>query len=89
MRRHGPDLLNSNSVLTFGAWVRHDQYNYYPSPDPFADLGPLQDETVSQLRFLTNAGARVGLSYVKGIHNLKVGGTFNIHFLRRTTLLES
>ena len=35
--------------------------NYYPSPDPFADYGPLQKETVSQLRFLTNAGAALGL----------------------------
>ena len=25
-------LLSSNAVLTVGAWVRHDQYNYYPSP---------------------------------------------------------
>ena len=49
-------LLGTNTVFTVGAFVRHDQYNYYPSNDPFSDLGPLQDETVSQLRFLTNAG---------------------------------
>src|SRR5580692_7902898 len=41
-------LLNSSSVLTLGAFVRHDQYNYYPSNNFFSDLGPLQDETVSQ-----------------------------------------
>jgi hypothetical protein len=74
-------LLSSNSVFTLGAWVRHDQYNYYPSNDPFSDLGPLQDETVSQLRFLTNAGGRVGWSYVKGMHNLDIGATFEHTFL--------
>ena len=51
-------LINSNTVFTVGAFVRHDQFNYYPSHDPFADLGPLQGETLSQLRFLTNAGGR-------------------------------
>jgi len=68
-------LINSDTVLTAGAWVRHDQYNYYPSSDPFADLAPtdLQRETVSQLRFLTNAGARASVSYVKGINNIKAG----------------
>jgi hypothetical protein len=71
-------LIGSNTVLTVGAFVRHDQYNYYPSDNPFADLGPpsLQRETVSQLRFLTNAGARASLSYVKGIHNVKAGITY-------------
>ena len=74
-------VLNSNSVLTFGLFVRHDQYNYYPSPNLFSDLGPLQDETISQLRFLTNAGARASWSYVKGIHNIKVGVTYQHTFL--------
>ena len=63
--------------------MRHDQYNYYPSDNPFADLGPvnLQRETVSQLRFLTNAGARASVSYVKGIHNIKAGITYEHTFL--------
>ena len=74
-------VLNPNTVLTIGAWVRHDQYNYYPSPDLFSDLGPLQDETFSQFRTLTNAGIRSDVTYVKGIHNIKVGGTFQHTFL--------
>ena len=74
-------VLNSNAVFTLGVFVRHDQYNYYPSNDPFSDLGPLQDETVSQLRFLTNAGARADWSYVKGNHNIKVGTTYGQTFL--------
>jgi Carboxypeptidase regulatory-like domain/TonB-dependent Receptor Plug Domain len=71
-------VIGANTVLTLGAFVRHDQYNYYPSDNPFADLGPpsLQRESVSQLRFLTNAGARASLSYVKGIHNIKAGVTY-------------
>jgi len=74
-------LMGSSAVFTLGAWVRHDQYNYYPSNDPFADYGPMQDETVSQLRFLTNTGVRNSLSYVKGVHNLKVGFTAQHTFL--------
>jgi hypothetical protein len=74
-------LMSTNAVLTFGLWARHDEYNYYPSNDPFSDLGPLQDETVGQLRFLTNMGARAGYSYVKGIHNLDLGVTFQHTFL--------
>jgi Carboxypeptidase regulatory-like domain/TonB dependent receptor len=74
-------LIGSTAVFTLGAFVRHDQYNYYPSNDPFADLGPLQDETVSQLRFLTNAGLRTDLVYVKGAHNLKIGLTAEHTFL--------
>jgi Carboxypeptidase regulatory-like domain/TonB-dependent Receptor Plug Domain len=71
-------LINSNTVLTTGLFVRHDQYNYYPSDDPFSDaFAPsLQRETVSQLRFLTNAGARASMSYVKGIHNVKAGAVY-------------
>jgi hypothetical protein len=74
-------VLSPNAVFTLGAFVRHDQYNYYPSGDPFSDLGPLQDETVSQLRFLTNAGVRADWSYVKGIHNIKIGATYEQTFL--------
>jgi len=74
-------LVSSSAVLTVGAYVRHDQYNYYPSNDPFSDLGPLQDETVSQLRFLTNAGIHSDISYVKGVNNIKVGGVFEHTFL--------
>src|SRR5580704_7481941 len=33
-------LINSNTVLTLGVFTRRDAYNYYPSDDPFADLGP-------------------------------------------------
>ena len=61
-------LVNANAVFTLGAFVRRDNFNYYPSSDPFADLGPpgLQRQSVGQNRTLTNAGIRSDLSYVKG-----------------------
>jgi hypothetical protein len=70
-------------VFTLGAFVRRDQFNYYPSADPFADLGPinLQRETVAQNRTLTNAGLRSDISYVKGINNLKAGAVYEQTFL--------
>ena len=76
-------LISANTVLTVGAFVRRDAYNYYPSTDPFSDLGPpsLQRETVSQDRTLTNAGLRASISYVKGIHNIKAGITYEQTFL--------
>ena len=74
-------LLGSTAVFTLGAYVRRDQYNYYPSDNPFADLGPIQQETVGQSRSLTNAGVRSDISYAKGVHNLKAGFTYQETFL--------
>lgn len=76
-------VLGISSVFTLGAFLRRDQYNYYPSGNPFADLGPanLQRETVGQDRSLTNAGIRSAFSYVSGIHNIKVGATYQQTFL--------
>ena len=71
-------LLNAHTVLTFGGFVRQDQYNYYPSGNPFADLIPdLQTETIGQNRRLTDLGARTSVSYVRGIHNIKAGVTYH------------
>ena len=76
-------LLSNNAVFTLGGFVRRDQFNYYPSGNPFADLGApgLQSETISQDRTLTNSGIRSDLSYAKGIHNLKVGAVYQQTFL--------
>jgi hypothetical protein len=75
-------LISSSAVFTLGFFVRRDGYNYYPSANPFADLGPnIQSESVSQDRTLTNAGARAGLSYVKGINNVKAGVVYEHTFL--------
>ena len=75
-------LLNANAVFTLGGFVRRDQYNYYPSGNAFNDFSPdLQGETVVQNRKLMNAGVRSNVSYVKGIHNVKVGVTYEQTFL--------
>jgi hypothetical protein len=74
-------LLSTNAVFTFGGFVRHDQYNYYPSRNLFDDLSPIQQESVAQDRTLTNAGLRTALSYVKGAHNIKLGATYQQTFL--------
>ena len=76
-------LIGSTSVFTLGGFVRRDHLNYYPSGNPFADLGPsdLQRETVGQDRTLLNAGLRSEFSYVKGIHNLKAGTVYQQTFL--------
>jgi hypothetical protein len=67
-------LDGAHTIITIGGFVRQDQYNYYPSRDPFADLAPdLQLQTVGQNRTLTNLGLRANVAYVKGVHNLKVG----------------
>jgi hypothetical protein len=70
-------VLSNTAVFTLGGFIRRDAYNYYPSANPFADIGPpsLQRESVGQNRTLGNAGIRSSVSYVKGIHNLKAGGT--------------
>ena len=90
-------LIGTTAVFTLGAYVRRDQYNYYPSNNPLADLGPINSETISQDRNLTNAGIRSDISYVKGIHNIKAGVTYQHTFLNEndrlgiidTTLLPS
>jgi Carboxypeptidase regulatory-like domain/TonB-dependent Receptor Plug Domain len=78
-------LLTPNAVFTLGGFIRRDQYNYYPSNNPFSDFGPIQQETVSQDRTLANAGVRSDISYVKGIHNLKAGATYQQTFLDEDT----
>jgi hypothetical protein len=75
-------ILNSRTVLTFGLYLRKDQYNYYPSANPYDDFSPdLLSETVTQSRSLANAGVRGSVSYLKGIHNIKAGITYQHTFL--------
>ena len=75
--------ISPTTVFSLGSWVRRDAFHYYPSNNPFADLGPsnLQQETISQYRTLANTGLRSDLSYVKGINNIKVGATYQQTFL--------
>lgn len=65
-------LFSTSTLLNVGFFARHDLFNYYPSANPLADVS----ETARQQRKLTNIGLRSDLSYVKGIHNVKMGATF-------------
>ena len=70
-------LFNTSTLLTANAYARQDRVGFFPSADRFAD----QPATLSQGRRLTNAGVKVDLSYVKGIHNAKAGVDFYRTFL--------
>jgi hypothetical protein len=61
--------FGSSSLLTINLFVRRDQVNYYGSRNPFDDT----PATVSQLRFLTNWGAKADYSMVHKNHSLKFG----------------
>jgi hypothetical protein len=75
-------LIGTDAIFTIGAFLRQDQFKYYPSSDPFADFTPgLQSDSIAQSRRLTNAGIRSDISYVKGIHNIKAGATYEQTFL--------
>jgi Carboxypeptidase regulatory-like domain/TonB-dependent Receptor Plug Domain len=76
-------VINLNSVLNVGAFVRRDEYNYYPSGNPLADLGPanLQTSSILQNRSLTNSAVHSDYSYSKGIHTLKAGVQYGQTFL--------
>src|SRR5450631_4094635 len=76
-------VISPTTVFNLGGWMRRDAYHYYPSGNPLADLGPpnLQQETISQNRTLANTGLRSSVSYVKGMHNVKAGVTYQQTFL--------
>ncbi len=75
-------IITPSAVFTLRVSLRRDDYNYYPSADPFSDYSPdLQSETVTQDRTLTNAGTRADVTYAKGIHNIKAGVTYQQTYL--------
>jgi hypothetical protein len=81
-------LISTKALFTFGAYVRKDHYNFYPSADPFADFSPdLESQTIAQDRTLTNAGLHSSISYVSGIHNLKAGVQYDQTFLTENDAL--
>ena len=74
--------VNDHTVVNFGGFVRRDGFNYTPSNNPLADLGPIQQESVAQFRSLTNAGMRSDVTYARGVNNIKVGAVYEQTFLR-------
>jgi Carboxypeptidase regulatory-like domain/TonB-dependent Receptor Plug Domain len=82
-------VINDNSVLNVGAFVRRDNYQYFPSGNPLADLGPanLQTSSIEQKRTLTNSAVHSDYSYVKGIHTFKAGAQYGQTFLNENDSL--
>jgi hypothetical protein len=77
-------IIGKTSVFNFGPYLRKDSYQYFPSENPLADLGPpnLQNQTIAQYRTLTNAGVHSDLSYTKGKQSIKIGVIYATTFLR-------
>ncbi|HSY51218.1 MAG TPA: TonB-dependent receptor [Thermoanaerobaculia bacterium] len=77
-------VVSDKSLFTLGSWLRHDQFNYYPSSNPLADLSGVQAESVAQDRHLTNAGGQASYSFINGAQNFKIGAE-----LQHTLLYEN
>jgi len=76
-------VVNTQTVLTTNYYFRRDGFNYYPSKNPFADLGApdLQQESISQQRTLANTGLRSDITYTHGGNNVKAGVSYGQTFL--------
>jgi hypothetical protein len=79
-------IIGNDSVFNLGVFARRDGYDYDPSANPLADLGPsnLQTSSIGQYRTLTNTGVHADYSYVKGVNNLKVGAQYEQTFLHES-----
>lgn len=82
-------VIGNSSVFNLGAFVRKDQYHYFPSNNPLADRGPanLQTSSIGQSRSLMDAGVHSDISYDRGIHNIKAGLQYDSTFLREADRL--
>ena len=65
-------LLSPSLLFTLNPFVRYDRSQYFPSSNPLAD----QPATLTQSRFLMNAGFRTDLSYARGRHTAKLGASY-------------
>jgi Carboxypeptidase regulatory-like domain len=66
-------VITQSSVWNIGVYFRKDNYHYYPSGDPLADLGPVQQQSIGQDRSLANEGVHSDITYVKGPNSMKFG----------------
>jgi len=82
-------VVSNNAVVNLGAYVRRDHYNYYPSGNPLADLGPsnLQTSSIAQDRTLTNSGIHADYTYTVGAQNIKAGAVYQQTFLNENDSL--
>ena len=76
-------VISSSMMLTTNYYFRRDNFHYYPSKNPFADLGApdLQQETITQQRSLANTGLRSDITYTSGVNNVKAGISYQQTFL--------
>lgn len=76
-------IINPTTVLNAGYYFRRDAFYYYPSKNPFADLGApdLQQESLGQQRTLANTGFRTDLTHSSGVHSIKAGLDYHQTFL--------
>jgi hypothetical protein len=76
-------VINPTTVLNAGYYFRRDAFNYYPSKNPFADLGApdLQQESIGQQRTLANTGMRTDVTHTLGAHTIKAGLDYQQTFL--------
>jgi len=76
-------VINTSTVFNVGYFFRRDGFNYYPSKNPFADLGApdLQQESLAQQRSLANTGLHSDLTYTHGGNNIKAGLNYSQTFL--------
>jgi hypothetical protein len=72
--------FSAKTLLSINPFIRKDQFNYYPSRDPFADFPATQ----SSNRHLLNWGVRADVAMTNGHHSLKYGID-----LKQTRLLEN
>lgn len=73
-------ILSPALLLNVNPFFRLDQSQYFPTADRFSDLSA----TVGQNRRLNNMGLRSDLSYSRGIHTAKFGGSYWLTRLRET-----
>ena len=76
-------IIGNDAVFDLGAFIRRDGYDYDPTGNPLADLGPanLQTSSIAQYRTLTNAAVHTDISYAKGRNNIKAGLQYGQTFL--------
>ncbi|MDR3739738.1 MAG: carboxypeptidase regulatory-like domain-containing protein [Terracidiphilus sp.] len=79
-------IINQYTVLNASAFFRKDQYHYYPSNNPLADLGPsnLQTASIFQNRSLANTGVHADVTYSRGPQTIKAGVEYQHTFLRES-----
>ncbi len=80
-------VITQSSVWNIGAYFRKDNYHYYPSGDPLADLGPVQQQSIGQDRSLANEGVHSDLTYVKGPNSMKFGAMYEQTLLNESDTL--